>query len=181
MEEREKMILDKLRDEERKNVMMTGFIRENVYEFLTTRKGYQEQEIEVDVPFEVFSPTTGQNEQCSVDFIIKAGGRRIVAIKCALSALESIERHILAFSRVLGGIPISVVTSSDYSRVLKTETGELVSEDLSVIPDRAQAISMAEQLCPAPIPEERLRMERRILLAFNTLSCRLPGTCGEGL
>lgn len=177
---REKMIAGKLREEERHTTMMTGFIRENVYEFLITKKGYREEDIEVDAPFEVFSPTTGQNEPCSLDFIVRIGERRIVAIRCALTALESIERHVLAFSRVTGGIPISVVTSSDYSRVLKTETGELVSEDLSSIPDRSEAIIMAGNFSPLEISEERLRMERRILLAFNTLNCRLPGACGDG-
>ena len=175
-EEHEKMVVDKLRQEERHRVMMTGFIRENVYEFLIRQKGYREEEIEVDVPFEVC--TERKKELCSVDFIVTAGGRRIAAIKCALTALESIERHALAFSRVAGGIPISVVTSSDYSRVLDTETGRLVSEELAWIPDRAAA--MSGQLRPLSFPEERLRMERRILLAFNTLSCRLPGACGEG-
>ncbi|MDA8388601.1 MAG: hypothetical protein M0Z58_08080 [Nitrospiraceae bacterium] len=174
-EDHEKMVLDKLLEEERRGVMLTGFIRENVYEFLTRRKGYREEEIEVDVPFEV--STEREKEVCSVDFIVKAAGRRIIAIKCALSALESIERHALAFSRVAGGIPISVVTSSDYSRVLDTETGRLVSEELASIPDRAAALS--EQFRPLSIPEERLRMERRILLAFNTLACRLKGACGE--
>ncbi|MDA8325991.1 MAG: hypothetical protein M0033_07210 [Nitrospiraceae bacterium] len=182
MEEREKMILDKLRDEERRSVMLTGFIRENVYEFLIKQKGFREDEIEVDAPFDVFSPTTGQNEQCSVDFIVRVGGLRILAIKCALSALESIERHVLAFSRVAGGIPICVVTSSDYSRVLNTDTGELISEELSAVPDRPRAVAMGKngEFRPLPVPEERLRMERRILLAFNALNCRLPGACGEG-
>ncbi len=172
-EEHEKLIMEKVREEDRHSVMMTGFIRENVYEFLTRRKGYLEEEIEVDVPFEV--STEKKKEICSVDFIVLAGGRRIIAIKCALTALESFERHVLAFSRVAGGIPISVVTSSDYSRVLDTETGRLLSEELAWIPDRAAATP--ERWRPLSFPEERLRMERRILLAFNTLSCP-DSACG---
>ena len=173
-EEHEKLVMEKVREEDRRSVMLTGFIRENVWEFLTTKKGYRDEDIEVDLPFEV--STERRKELCSVDFIVSAGGRKVAAIKCALTALESIERHALAFSRVAGGIPISVVTCSDRSRVLDTKTGALLSEELAWIPDRDAAVS--ERWRPVPMPEERLRMERRILLAFNTLSCPPDSACG---
>ncbi len=177
--EREKMVLEKLREQERGIIMMTGFIRENVYEFLVKEKGYSDEDIEIDVPFEV--ATDKQTEKCSVDFIVKAGGKRVVAIKCAVAALESIERHVLAFSRVVDGtIPICVVTRSDYSRVLRTETGALISEDLSAVPDKSEAMLIAAGPGCAPLPPERLEKERRILLAFNVIDCGVSacGPCG---
>ncbi len=174
------MVLEKLREEERGIVMMTGFIRERVYEFLVREKGYLEEDIEIDAPFEV--ETSTQRERCSVDFIVRAGGKRIVAIKCAVSALESIERHVLAFSRVVEKnvmIPFSVVTRSDHSRVMRTENGELVSEDLAAIPDKSAATLIAGSWLAA-LPPERAEKERRILLAFNGLDCGVPGACGPG-
>ncbi len=171
------MVLEKLREHERGVVMMTGFIRERVYEFLVKQKGYAEEDIEIDAPFEI--ETSKQKERCSVDFIVKAGGKRITAIKCAVSALESIERHVLAFSRVMEGgiIPISVVTNSDYSRVLRTENGALISEDLLSIPDKAAAVQIASGPECITLSPERLEKERRILLAFNVIDCGVPGAC----
>ncbi|MDA8087478.1 MAG: type I restriction enzyme HsdR N-terminal domain-containing protein [Nitrospiraceae bacterium] len=175
--EKEKMILEKLREQERGVVMMTGLIRERVYDFLIKEKGYLDEDIEIDAPFEI--ETSRQKERCSVDFIVRAGGKRIIAIKCAVSALESIERHVLAFSRAMedGLIPVAVVTRSDYSRVLRTESGDLISEDLSAIPDRSAAMLIAAGPGCAALSPERLEKERRILLAFNVIDCGVPGAC----
>jgi hypothetical protein len=173
--ERQKKIAEKLRDDERETLMLTGLIRERVYEFLVMKKGYAEDEIYVDMPVEV---TSGGNcEACSVDFVVKVGGIPLVAIKCSPTALESHERHIVAFSRVAGNIPFSVVTNSEYSRVLDASTGRLVSEDLSALPGRAQAVEMIKDMKPSPLPEEKLRKERCILLAFNALRCSVPDIC----
>ena len=175
--EREKMVLEKLREHERGVVMMTGLIRERVYEFLVKEKGYLDEDIEIDAPFEI--RTSRQKDQCSVDFIVRVGGKRIVAIKCAVSSIESIERHVLAFSRAMedGVIPFSVVTRADHSRVLSTETGALVSEDLSAIPGRSAALQIAAGPGCAALSPERLEKERRILLAFNVIDCGVPGAC----
>lgn len=179
--EKEKKILDKLKEEERESVMMTGFIRERVFEFLTARKGYAETDIELDAPFVV--ETERARDTCSVDFIVSLGGKRLIAIKCAPSALESRERHILAFSRVMDCIPFSVVTDSICARVLKTDTGELLSEDLSSLPGRSEALSMLEnpgkEKKPS-YPEEKLKKERCILLAFNAIRCSVPNACPSG-
>ncbi len=174
--EREKLVLEKLREEERGIIMMTGLIRERVYEFLIKKKGYLEDDIEIDAPFDV--ETSRQKESCSVDFIVRAGGKRIVAIKCAVSALESVERHVLAFGRAAADvmIPFSVVTRSDYSRVLRTENGELISEDLSAIPDKSSAMRIADAEL-AKLSPEKAEKERRILLAFNVIDCGVPGAC----
>ncbi len=174
MDEREKKIAEKVMGEERETVMLTGLVRERVYEFLVMKKGYLPEEIEIDMPLEVSDGK--RSEECTVDYIVRPGGRPLMAIKCALTALESSERHILAFCRVAGGIPISVVTNSEAARVIDTKSGKLVSEDIQSLPGRAEGLEMTEKL-GANYSEDRIAKEKRILLAFNALRCSAPNAC----
>lgn len=171
--DRERIIRERLKAEEALAGMLKAEIRKNVLETLIGEKGYLEEDIEVDRPFAVFSG--GNAESVSVDFIVRLEGKRLIAIKCVPAALESRERHILAFGRSADArvIPLSVVTNGSYARVLDTETGRLIAEDFGAVPSKGDALETFRGVEMKRHPEEKLVMERRILLAFECIACSI--------
>lgn len=163
---RRKMIMERIRLHDEAEMHDTEAVRRHVLTYLKEQKGYADEDIETGRVFEVKDGTS------SVDFIIKISGRRLVAIKCVTSSIDSRERHILAFSRVVDEhlIPLSVVTDAETTKILDTASGRLISEDIRAIPSRAEINLDAFEL--KKCPEERRQKEQRILLAFETVSCR---------
>lgn len=171
--EKEKKILGQLADEERAARRLLEPIRARVFEYLVAQKGYLETDIEIDPVLDV---TNGKKmESCSIDFIVSAGGVRLIAVKCAPAALESRQRHVLAFSRVAGQIPFSVVTDSLEAAVISTGSGKIISTELSGIPEKARAAEMAAEFKAEKLGAEKLMRESCILLAFNSISCAIAG------
>ncbi len=113
------------------------------------------------------------SEKTAVDYLIKINGKRLMAIKCSPGALESRERHLISFARVVDDyqIPYALVTDGSQARLLDTLTGKLVSEGLISIPEKGQAGEMVETAKFIPYPPERMEKERRILLAFEAIKC----------
>lgn len=168
-DERQKKIMEKVREQEEAEEYLTEAIRKVILKVLA-EKGYAPEDIETDREFAV---SVGDvSEKVSTDFIIKLGGRRLVAIKCS-SALDSRERHIVALSRVVDPcqIPISVLTDGIEARIMDTASGRTVSEDLASLPRREEALGLLESTEFRPCPPERLEREKRILLAFESIGC----------
>ena len=96
-----------------------------------------------------------------------------MVIKCSPGALESRDRHLISFARVVDSyqIPFAVVTDGARARVLHTVSGKLLSEGLDSVPDRARADEMSRAMEPVPYPAERMEREKRILLAFDSIKC----------
>lgn len=165
--DRKKLIKEKLKAEEDFARIQTELIRERVFEYLKNTKGFSNEDIEIDREFIISQD--GKEDKTSVDFIVKIGGRRLVSIKCSPASIESRERHIIAFSRVVDDsiIPFSVVTDGIHARVMDTASGNLLSEALEGIPPKAEIENFPQRKCP----EDRLEKEKRILLAFETISC----------
>jgi len=174
--EREKKVREKYLEEERGNIMRAGLIREQVYSLLIG-KGFYEEEIEVDPSLTVSDGK--RTEECCVDFLLKPGGRGFAALICSPAALESSERHALAWGRLAGAM-YCIVTNGAGARVLKTDTGELLGDKLLDIPERNQAIFLLKDFTPAEYPEDRFLKERRILLAFNVTRCDFKDICPSG-
>lgn len=172
-EERKKLVEEKIRAEDEKEAIATGDAREIVGGLLR-EKGYQREDIERDSEFSI---AAGDKEDtASADFIIRLGGRRYMAIKCTM-ALESRQRHILSFSRVVDEyqIPYSVVTDGLKAYLMDTLSGRVISEDLDALPARDEAAKDIEALTFSKLPPERKDKETRILLAFECASCPKPG------
>jgi hypothetical protein len=169
--EREKFIKERLKLEESVADDIKVEIRENVLDVLKNEKGYLDEDIEIDKVFEL--TVDDKKENVSVDFIINLKGKRFIAIKCSPCSLESRERHIIAFSRVVDSyqIPISVITSGSYSRVLDTVSGKLLSEDINFIPSRDEALKTVDTYDFKKYPEDKLQRQMRILLAFESIKC----------
>lgn len=172
--ERRKRALEKAREEDREEIKLTGFIREQVFTLLIN-KGYKENEIEIDPSVRV---SDGKREEaCTADFILRPEGRDFAVVLCPAASLESTERHAVAFSRVAGRIPLAIVTNGLDARVLDSATGKLISEGLGAVPERESALKLLEEYTPQEFSRNKLEKEGRILLAFNLTRCSLPDTC----
>jgi hypothetical protein len=169
--DRRKLIEEKIREAEGKAVTSLALIREAVKDFLVHVKGYAEEEIETDKEFEI--AVGDMKAAVSVDYILKLGERRFAAVKCSPGALESRERHLLSFARVVDScqMAFAVVTDGYRARILDGVSGRLVAEDLASMPARAQADEILASVKPAPCPVERMEREKRILLAFDAIKC----------
>ena len=167
--DRQKLIEEKIRAEEERHRQGNDLVRERVLDLLKNDLGYTDDEILIDKCFDI--PTLEGSTPCSVDYIIRVDDKNIIAIKCSLSSIESRERNVIAFSRVVEEyqIPYSVVTDGIEARVIKTVTGKTLSEDINDIPSKDKLD--AEKIDFVAVPEERKEKERRILLAFETLNC----------
>lgn len=169
--DKKKFIEERIKNEEEFARSEKEDIRGAVLEYLKNNKGYSDEDIEIDRKFNI--QLDGKNETCCVDFLIRHQDKPLMAIKCTPTYLESRERHILAFSRVVDShqIPISVVTNSIQARVIDTASGSLISEDINSIPSKdglnVQGITFKK------CPEARLEKEKRILLAFESISCSI--------
>jgi len=169
--DRRKLIEEKIlkRDENAQKTL--ALIREMVWNFLIHERGYFEKDIEVDRNFEI-----GVNEVMtgtSVDYLITLNGKRFIVIKCSPGALDSRERHLISFARVVDSyqVPYAVVTDGIKARILDAVSGKLVSEGLQSLPDRSRAIEILKSTEFRPYPPERMEREKRILLAFDAIKC----------
>jgi len=169
--DRQKLIEEKIGHAEARASTSLALIRQGIRDFLLDKKGYSEEDIEVDRQFEIVQDDS--RVLVSVDYILTLGGKKVMAIKCCPGALESRERHIISFARVVDSyqIPFAVVTDGLDARVLDAVSGKLVSEGLDSIPNRLQAMETLHAVEFRPYPAERIEREKRILLAFDAIKC----------
>ena len=146
-------------------------IRERVWDFLIHEKGYFEGDIEVDRRFEI--DIDDIMTSISVDYLINLSGRRFMVVKCTPGALESRERHLISFARVVDSyqIPLAVVTDGLKARIMDAISGRLAGEDLTSMPDRSRALEIIRSMEFKPYPHDRIEREKRILLAFEAIKC----------
>lgn len=169
--DRQKLIEEKIGHAEAKASTGLTLVRQVIRDFLLNEKGYSEEDMEVDRQFEIIQDNS--RVAVSVDYILTLGGKRFLVIKCSPGALESRERHIVSFARVVDSyqIPFAVVTDGFRARILNAESGKLVSEGLDSIPSRSQATEILKSTELRPYPAGRMDREKRILLAFEAIKC----------
>jgi hypothetical protein len=134
---------------------------------LVELKGFSRADIEVDVPLELV--VAGEPYGSRVDLVIRAGGRRMMAVKCAAGSLGSREREILAAARLLEShqVPVSVVTDGRDAAVLDTDSGERTGEGIDAVPSKDELIRMSEERPQIPFPEKRLEREKLIFRTYD--------------
>ena len=174
--EREELVRKKVQEEDAREQLATMDARQLVLMFLKEEKGYLDEDIEIDKKF-IVSVKEGPSpieETVSVDYIIRLEGSSYMAIKCSMS-VESRERHMLAFSRVVDSrqIPCSVVTDGLKAHIIDTASGKVASGGLENLPSRQEAIKEMENMEFAECPPAKKEGEKRILLAFECTRC--PG------
>jgi hypothetical protein len=150
-------------------------IRDRIVRLLLSEKGYQEENLELDVPFSlVMGPETFS---LKASILIQLGGKRVVLIKCGAGSIMARERAALALARIFTDyqIPLTIVTNSEDATLLNTLNGETLECGLGAILKKGQLLDRLEGLSYVPLPEKRLKMERQILSAFEALG--MHGEC----
>ena len=152
--------------------------RQDLERYLVERKGYGREDIEVEVPIEM--DIAGERYRSVVDLVAGAGGRRMVAFRCAAGSLGSCEREILAAARLLDRyqIPWAVASDGRDAVVLDTVTGRRVGAGLAAVPGRAELAAQLPGVEFKALPEDRRLREQRIFRTYDregvNRACRLP-------
>lgn len=178
---REKKILAILKQEIEEGEDMAEEARKMVEYLLLEKKGYHRDEVRKNVVFEV--RLGDEVVMSSVDFLVAAGGRPGMIIKCAAGSLGSRERQAVAAARIISSppVPIAVVADPLTAEVMDVSTGKVIGEGFGAIPIRGQLLRTLEESRLEPLSPARLEKEKRILLAFDAIRCSIPKGADGGV
>jgi len=178
---REKKILSILEQEIADGEEMADAVRAIAEELLLKEKGFAPSDISRNVQFDV--QLGSETARSRVDFIVSAGGKNAMVVKCAAGSLSSRERHVVAAARVLASRPLMVAVVMDpmSAVVLDVQTGKVIAEGFDAIPTREQLLTMVSEKEFTPYPAEKLEREKRVLLAFDAIQCCIPQGADGGV
>ena len=144
--------------------------RQALLRFLVEEKGYAKEDVETDVPivFEV----KGEPCRSRADVVVSAGGRRLMAIKCAAGSLGSREREAISAARLVDAcrLPLAAVSDGQTAVVLDTKTGKTLSKGLDSIPSQAELASRFADVTLEPLPENKLERERLVFRTYDSMN-----------
>lgn len=171
MEDREKLIQERIKAEEQVEIMQLKGVKQKVWEILTKEKKFNPGEIEIDPEFRL--RLSDCEATVSIDFIVDIPSASFMVVKCASSAIESWERYVISFARVIKDyqIPYAVVTDGDNARIIDVLTGSLVSESIKNLLNRQEALDKMKDFKKIPCFVNRLEREKRIIYAFEGIKC----------
>jgi hypothetical protein len=171
VEDRKKIIQEKLKKEEQREIQQLSGIKQMIWEILIQEKGFQPEDIQVDP---LFTITIDKTEAfVTVDFIINLSSINFMVIRCAASTMESWERYILAFARVAGDyqIPYAAVTDGETARIFDVDTGSVIGESIESIFTKDEALYHLKNVQKIPYSPQKREKEQRILYAFEGIKC----------
>lgn len=179
MEDRDKLIQEKIKEEEFVEMMQLRGVKEKVWVILTKEKGFDPKEIEIDPEFKL--TLSNCEATVSIDFVVNLAQSSFMVIRCIPTAIESWERYVIAFARAVKDyqIPYAVVTDGENARILDVLSGSLVSKSLSGLFNRQEAINFIKDLKKIPCPVNRLEKEKRIIYAFEGIKCPTKSNSSE--
>ncbi len=169
-EERQKLIGKRVEQEEAHSREGLSIVQRAAVDSLLS-KGYSLGELELNRSFSVaLSDTTFP---VKADIIVRLGGRAFLYVKCALNSPESWERHSLAFCRVVEDcqIPYILITDGETARLITVSSCAVSTGGLEIIPSREEAETLLKEAAPVPFPAEKAEREKRILHAFDAITC----------
>ncbi|MBM4146185.1 MAG: type I restriction enzyme HsdR N-terminal domain-containing protein [Nitrospira sp.] len=171
MEDREKLIKEKLKEEEFIDMMQLRGINQTIWEMLIKEKGFNPEEIEINPEFRLQLSDCEAN--VSVDFIINISSVSFMVIRSVSTAIESWERYIIAFARAVKDyqIPYAVVTDGENFKIYDVLSGSLLSESLQGLFNRQEALNLIKDFQQIPCPANRQEKEKRIVYAFEGIKC----------
>lgn len=168
-EERKALIGELIKEQEELFAQSVGYIQRLMIEKLID-KGYKLSNIEINKNYEII---VSEKEKfvTSVDILIVLEGKTLMAIKCTPASIDSWQRFMLAFCRVVEPyqIPFAFITDSEEGRLMDILSGE-VTETMD-IPSKEELLKALPSLKFIPYNEEKLPKERRILYAFDAIKC----------
>jgi hypothetical protein len=171
MEDREKLIRDKIKEEELIDMMQLRGINQMLWEMLTKEKGFNPEEIEINPEFRLQLSNCEAN--VSVDFIINISSVSFMVIRSVSTAIESWERYIVAFARAVKDyqIPYAAVTDGENFRIYDVLSGSLLPEFTKGLFNRQEALNLMKDFQKIPCPANRQEKEKRIVYAFEGIKC----------
>lgn len=168
-EEREKLIGEVIKEQERLFMQNVGYIQRLTIQRLL-ELGYRLGDMEINKGYEII---VSEREKfvTSVDIVVSIEGKVIYAIKCSPVSIDSWERFMFAFCRVVEQyqIPFGIITDGQRWKTINVLTGEV--KELLEIPAKEQLIKMIPSMEFVPYKEEKLPKEKRILYAFDAIKC----------
>ncbi len=173
-EDREALIADEAAKEERVANMGLGHVRNAVVEFLLSERGYKKEDIELEKEFGI--ELENNAFKIKSDMLLTLDGRAFLLVKCAMTTPESWERYTIAMSRVAcnESIPFCLVTDGEFARLLDVRSGKCAAEGFDNFPSRQEALRMLDEYATCPFVCGKADMEKRILSAFEGISCLRP-------
>src|SRR3972149_1737412 len=171
LDNREKLIKERIKEEEElETIQLTG-IKQKVWEFLIREKYFKPEEIETNPEFNI---TLGDREiKIHIDFIVNLPTASFMVIQCSSSSLEAWERYVTFFARVIKDyqIPYAVVTDGENAQIIDVLAGRLIGESLDKLFNRQEALNKMKDFKKIPCPVNRLEKEKRIVYAFEGIKC----------
>lgn len=165
-EEREKLIREKIAEEDFIEMLKLKNVRQRVMEILIREKNFKLAEIETDAEF------TLELGECktsvTIDFIINLSVASFMVIKCTPSAIESWERYVVAFARVVKDyqIPYAAVADGENIKIFDVPSGTLTEE---LFLSREEANQLMKNFRKIPCPSKKTEKEKRIIYAFESI------------
>lgn len=170
MEEREKLIQEKVKEEDFQDIMQLRGVKQIVWGKLK-EKGFNEDEIAIEPRFEIV--LSDCEATVSIDFTINLPQATFAVIRCANAGLEFWERYIIAFARAVKEyqIPFAMVTNGYEAKIIDAISGSSVGESMEDLFAREKALNFIKDFKKIQCPEKRLEREKRIIYAFEYVKC----------
>jgi len=171
MNDRKKLIEELIKEEEQIETAQLGGIKQKVFEFLIKEKQFKTEDIETDPEFKI---TLSDSEiTVHTDFLVNLSSASFILILCRPTAIESWERYIISFAKVIKDyqIPYAVVTDGEDAIIIDVLTGRLIGKSLKELFNREEALNKMKDFKKIPCPANRLEKEKRIVYAFEGIKC----------
>ncbi len=153
--------------------------RQAVERLLVEVKGYNREDIEVDVemPLEV----EGEYFSSTVDLTVRVNGSRYMIIKCAAGSLSSREREVIAAARLIEDyqVPVSVASDGESAMVWDTVSGDLIGKGLDAIPSQSAAAAAFDLGRSVSLEDSRRRRQMLIYRTYATRSCAAKDSASD--
>ena len=171
MEDREKLIREKIAEKESIEQMQLLGVKHIVYEILTKEKGFYPEDIQIDPQFVLILSTC--EATVGIDFVINFEGTSFMVIRCVSSGIESWERYVIAFARAIKDyqIPYAAITDGEKVKVFDIVNDSLIKESIQEFFTRQKADSLMKNFQRIPCPENRIEKEKRIIYTFEGIKC----------
>jgi hypothetical protein len=141
LNDREKLIKERIKQEEQLETVQLGGIKQMIFEFLIKEKLFEPEEIETNPEFKI---TLGNNEiTVHIDFVVNLPTASFMVIQCSSSSLEAWERYVTSFARVIKDyqIPYAVVTDGENAQIIDVLAGRLIGESLDKLFNHQDALN----------------------------------------
>jgi hypothetical protein len=171
LNDREKLIKERIKQEEQIETAQLGGIKQMVLEFLIREKHFKPEEIETNPEFRL--PLGDSEITVHIDFVVNLPTASFMIIQCSSSSLEAWERYVTSFARVIKDyqIPYAVVTDGEDAQIIDVLSGRLIGESLDKLFNRQEALNKMKDFKKIPCPVNRLEKEKRIVYAFEGIKC----------